>query len=128
MSSISRRQVSNIKKTALVLEWGRKFIYLENFEQRSLSCLILTITTTPDIRYKIGRMQRITELSSNSVIPHCVNGAESLDFVVSGAVKKCKYFNHLMHSLNGTIILQKWKNKIYIFFQNETWCNANYTT
>ena len=60
----------------------RKSIYLENFEKKSLSYLILrfivqTITTTPDIRYDIGRMQNI------------------LDFQVMSKSTLCKSFKKL---------------------------------
>ena len=55
------------KEPAPVLNWGRKSIFLDDFEQVSLFnfdvFFLQTITTTYNIRYDIGRMQPITRLS-----------------------------------------------------------------
>ena len=65
-------------------------MYLDDFEQRSLSRLILSffeaITTNPHIRYDIDRKQ-ITPGLPIWVRVHCVNDAKSLVFVISGPIK-----------------------------------------
>lgn len=63
-----------------------KLIFLDGFEQRSLSCLILNFFADHyHNSHDIGKMQTMIGFS-NYEQEHCVNGTESLDFVISGAI------------------------------------------
>ena len=73
-----------------------KLIFLDGFEQRSLSCLILNFFADHyHNSHDIGKMQTMIGFS-NYEQEHCVNGTESLDFVISNRMKIFRCINDLM--------------------------------
>ena len=59
-------------------------------------------------------MQTITRPSSYGVRANCVNGAEKLEFVISGAIRKCNCINNLMLMLclqHATLLKMRLRHK-----------------
>ena len=94
---ISRKQIFNIKKH---LNWVRKSIYLDNFEQRSLTQLMLNffVGHYHNSWLWIWYWQNAYNYRTFQlwVRAQCINVAKSLDFVISGAIRKCKRIKNLM--------------------------------
>ena len=97
---VSRRQVFNKKELAAALNQGRKSTYLDNFEQRYLSPLILRLFCRPSpqllsLDMILAECKQFLDflVMSKSIL---VNSGKSLDFVVSRIMKKYNCINNFV--------------------------------